>query len=90
MRKQKAAAENKWFLPEFISTAENNIVTEFLRKSETKKLEGKPTQLANQNRYPVKHVGIMMAGNMPLVGFHDFLMYLLPGTGKLSNSSRKR
>jgi hypothetical protein len=36
-----------------------------------------------------KNVGIVMAGNLPLVGFHDFLCVFLSGHGKRLNPPRK-
>lgn len=65
---------NPWFTPEHIEMAAGNIVAEFLQKE---KLE----QWAGQYKMPAtpKTVGIVMAGNIPLVGFHDFLCGFVAG-----------
>ena len=84
--KEKAFQENGWFNPEFIDIAVRNIATEYLEKN---KLES----FANTYNIPgqkdtVKNVGIVMAGNIPLVGFHDFLCTFISGhyqTIKLSS-----
>jgi hypothetical protein len=84
--KQKAFAANSWFATEFIDLASNQIATELLEK---KKLENwvKHYNLPNENNHP-QNIGIVMAGNIPLVGFHDFLSAFISGhrqTIKLSS-----
>jgi hypothetical protein len=75
--KLKASRENTWFIPEFIELAVNNIAEEFL---DEKKLESwaKEYQLTDENNSP-KNIGLVMAGNIPLVGFHDFLCIFING-----------
>lgn len=69
--KSKASRENGWFTPEFIDIAVQNIVSRFLQKNI---LEEWTSQLSDDlPEEKVKTVGIVMAGNIPLVGFHDFL-----------------
>src|ERR1700716_3500764 len=73
--RQRAHAENGWFTPEFIGLSVRSIAGEFLQKD---KLE----QWAEKYRLPAvttspKTVGLIMAGNIPLVGFHDFLAVFL-------------
>ena len=83
--KQKAFEKNGWFTPEFINLAVNNIVTEFLQKD---KLESWATSYYLDDNIIPKNVGIVMAGNIPLVGFHDFLSVFIAGhkqTIKLSS-----
>jgi hypothetical protein len=84
--KLKASRENTWFIPEFIELAVNNIAEEFLNSN---KLESwaKKYQLPDENNTP-KNIGLVMAGNIPLVGFHDFLCIFINGhkqTIKLSS-----
>lgn len=69
----KARADNSWFTPESIKTALNGL-SNYLQKD---KLEAwvKPYNLKNQQ----VRVGIVMAGNIPLVGFHDLLSVLISG-----------
>jgi hypothetical protein len=75
--KQRAGRENPWFIPEFIERASENIATGFLQKD---KLES----WANSYNIPPeqphqKNVGIVMAGNIPMVGFHDMLSVFISG-----------
>jgi hypothetical protein len=75
--KEKAVRENSWFIPEFVELAVKNIAISFLEK-------GALTHWANHykleklNPEP-KIVGIVMAGNIPLVGFHDMLCVFISG-----------
>lgn len=74
---QKAFAENNWFIPEFIKASVSNIANRFLQYEVLKKL-------ADDYAVPVeqihpKKVGIVPAGNIPLVGFHDVLCTFLSG-----------
>ena len=83
--KQTAYLHNGWFTPEFIDLAVNNIITGFLQ--EDKLNEWIQHYRIDDNIIP-KNVGIVMAGNIPLVGFHDFLSVFVSGhyqTIKLSS-----
>ena len=83
--KQKAFEKNGWFTPTFINLAVNNIVIEFLQKD---KLESWARSYYLDDNILPKNVGIVMAGNIPLVGFHDFLSVFITGhrqTIKLSS-----
>lgn len=75
--KQKAGAYNPWFIPEFIDKATENIAANFLKEGQLKKIS-EAYQIQNENTSP-KKVGIVMAGNIPLVGFHDLLCVFLTG-----------
>ena len=85
--KQKAFALNPWFIPEFINLAGNNISEDYLQ----------PAQLDHLiNKYELKDpgpeqkkIGIVMAGNIPLVGFHDFLCVFLSGHIAVIKTSSK-
>ena len=75
--KIRAFQHNAWFIPEFIEHSVNQIVEQFLQKDLLEKW-------AEDYKIPVslpspKKVGIVMAGNIPLVGFHDFLCCFLSG-----------
>ena len=83
--KQKVFEKNGWFTQEFINLAVNNIVTEFLQKD---KLESWTNSYYLDDNITPKNVGVVMAGNIPLVGFHDFLSVFIAGhkqTVKLSS-----
>jgi Acyl-CoA reductase (LuxC) len=75
--KQKAYAENNWFIPEFIELSVKNIAHNFLRSEQLDQLIAR-YRIPEHNHYP-KKVGIVMAGNIPLVGFHDLLCVFLAG-----------
>jgi hypothetical protein len=83
--KQKASMQNAWFTPEFIDLAVNNIVEQFLPKEQ---LEAWTAHYFLDDNVQPKNIGIVMAGNIPLVGFHDFLCVFISGhyqTVKLSS-----
>ncbi len=66
--KDRAVRANAWFTPEHIDLAAANIVNQFLQRDKLMQWVG-----AYQIPSSPKIVGIVMAGNIPLVGFHDFL-----------------
>ena len=85
MTKQKAFEKNPWFTPEFTQLACRNICTEYLQKE---KLTDWITYYHLDDNIQPKNVGVVMAGNIPLVGFHDFLCIFISGhkqTIKLSS-----
>ena len=77
LAQQKAYAQNNWFTPEFTELAIRQITAEFLDRS---KLEAwtKKYAVPQENKRPL-NFGIVMAGNIPLVGFHDFLSVFISG-----------
>ena len=82
----KAANENPWFEPVFVQNATDKIVTAFLQENELTAFAehyqvGTPRQ--------PKSVGIVFAGNIPMVGFHDLLMVLLSGNKAVIKYSSK-
>jgi hypothetical protein len=85
--REKASLQNSWFTPEFIDLATRNIALGFLQKD-------KLTAWAQQYDLPAenpapKNVGIIMAGNIPLVGFHDFLCVFITGHRQTIKPSSK-
>src|SRR5258706_14428233 len=83
--RQEAFEKNAWFTPEFIQLAAKNIMNEYLQKDKLQKWIS--YYHLDDNIYP-KNVGVVMAGNIPLVGFHDFLCLFICGhrqTIKLSS-----
>jgi len=75
--KQKATAENAWFTPEFINLSAHNIATQFLQHDKLQSVIDRYA-IPTENTSP-KKVGIVMAGNIPMVGFHDLLCTFLTG-----------
>jgi len=75
--KELANRSNPWFAPEFIEMASTSISTEFLQKD-------KLTNWVRQYNVPEINekpatVGVVMAGNIPMVGFHDMLCIFMTG-----------
>ena len=75
--KQKAFAENRWFIPRFVNLAANNVAKNFLERHTLEALTQR-YGIPPENPAPQK-VGIAMAGNIPLVGVHDLLCTFLTG-----------
>ena len=75
--REKAGSLNPWFIPEFIDLAIENIVRNFLQEDQLQKLAA-DYHIPEKNPAP-KKVGIVMAGNIPLVGFHDLLCVFITG-----------
>lgn len=73
----KAFQENNWFIPEFVQRSVHAIVHTYLQPEALQQLIVQ-YDLPATNPSP-KKVGIVMAGNIPLVGFHDFLCVFLSG-----------
>ncbi len=81
-----AAAHNAWFTNENILLSINSLGKMLDERKLKNWIEDYP-HIKNQ-RPEVKNVGAIMAGNIPLVGFHDFLCILMSGNrfiGKLSS-----
>ncbi|MFD0792209.1 acyl-CoA reductase [Mucilaginibacter litoreus] len=73
---------NAWFTPESVSEAVNAI-GQMLNPADLEKW---------LNNYPIsnkgnKRIGLVLAGNIPLVGFHDVLCVLITGNHALIKSS---
>ena len=84
--KEKASQNNAWFIPEFIDIATQNITNYFLNKPRLEEWANHyhPDEHANK-----KNVGIVMAGNIPMVGFHDFLSVFISGHAQTIKLSSK-
>ena len=74
--KIQAYQKNGWFTPEFIDLSVNNIIEHFLQSD---KLSAWAKHYAIDDNIIPKNLGIVMAGNIPLVGFHDFLSVFISG-----------
>jgi hypothetical protein len=83
--KERSYHKNGWFTPEFIQIAATQIADNFLVKE---KLQQWAAHYHIDDNIHPKNVGIVMAGNIPMVGFHDFLAVFISGhyqTVKLSS-----
>lgn len=90
--KEKSGYENGWFIPEFVELATKNIAHSFLQKDILEQWVEKSNpdsyRVQNINYKPIS-VGIVMAGNIPLVGFHDFLCVFNSGHKAIIKPSSK-
>ena len=75
--KEKATIENGWFIPEFVEQATQNISRSFLQKGILQEWVARYPD-TDKGKTP-KNIGIIMAGNLPLVGFHDWLAVFISG-----------
>lgn len=74
---EKAYAENGWFIPGFTQHAALSIANHFL---DEKILEAWASRYSfSGTDLPLKTVGIIMAGNIPLAGFHDLMTVFISG-----------
>jgi hypothetical protein len=84
--KKEAFLQNNWFTGEYVVLAVENIKKYLLDRSDLLKWT---------NSYFIPHlntgkkVGIIMAGNIPLVGFHDLLSVFISGHTSLIKLSSK-
>src|SRR6186713_561387 len=85
--KRRAHAENGWFIPEFIDDAIRQIATGFLQKDKLTNWAA-ACGIPATNAHP-KNIGLIMAGNIPLVGFHDFLSIFIAGHRQTIKASAK-
>jgi hypothetical protein len=73
----RAEAENPWFTQDHISSAIRALGESLTRE----KIERWVQPYAERLQHPgaARKVGLVMAGNIPLVGFHDLLCVLMAG-----------
>jgi hypothetical protein len=85
--RHRATLANPWFIPEFIDLAVENITRFFLQKEA---LENWAVQygIPEENPAPAR-IGLTMAGNIPLVGFHDWLTLFMAGQRMVIKPSSK-
>ncbi len=85
-----AYSENQWFTPENIRVALNKLGDALQPEHLSEWLF--PYLHRLHNTLVPKTVGVVMAGNIPAVGFHDFLCVLISGhklKAKLSSSDQR-
>jgi hypothetical protein len=85
--KENAERQNGWFTQAFINKAIQNITDHFLDAGKLKAFAA-DYRLPGQQLSP-KNIGLVMAGNIPLVGFHDWLCIFLSGHNALVKPSSK-
>ncbi len=90
--KEKSGYENGWFIPEFVEQATKNIGLLFLQREKLQSwADSYPLQTSPSasSGFKPQMVGIVMAGNIPLVGFHDFLSVFISGHKAIIKPSSK-
>ncbi len=78
--------KNPWFTPENVRLAIKSIADELTSDNLVKWTDAYPEL---KKSYKPLNVGIIMAGNIPLVGFHDFLSVLISGNRVIVKTSSK-
>ncbi|MGN6248104.1 MAG: acyl-CoA reductase [Ginsengibacter sp.] len=84
--KQKAYEKNRWFTEEFIDYSFKNISEHYLDEG---KLKNWVKHYHIDDNIEPHRIGVVMAGNIPLVGFHDFLTVFITGHSQLIKLSDK-
>lgn len=77
---------NPWFTPDNVRMAVRAIASELTREN-LEKWTGSYPALEEKMRPYI--VGLIMAGNIPLAGFHDFLSVLISGNKLIAKTSSK-
>lgn len=83
--KLKSFHYNKWFTRDNVNQSLKAIATQYLDADKLEKWLSEYSGTGNSN----KTVGLVMAGNIPLVGFHDFLTVLITGNNAQIKLSSK-
>ena len=84
--KQVAYQKNPWFTEAFVDLSATNIATQFLTEENLTKWA---RHYFLDDQITPRTVGIVMAGNIPLVGFHDFLSVFISGHKQRCKCSSK-
>jgi len=79
-------SHNPWFTPENVKMAITAIANELTEDNLIKWTNAYPELKSKKD--PVR-AGLIMAGNIPLVGFHDFLSVLISGNNVIAKTSSK-
>ena len=80
----KAIFYNPWFIPENLTLAIKGIL-KYLDKNNLQQW----VENYSIHATPGKNIGVIMAGNIPMVGFHDLLSVLISGNSLLAKLSFK-
>jgi hypothetical protein len=84
--KKAATAKNPWFTEDFIYKSTDAIAHQFLNKN---KLREWTNHYHLDDLIAPKNLGIVMAGNIPMVGFHDLLSVFITGHNQKIKLSSK-
>jgi hypothetical protein len=78
--------KNKWFTPGNVREAFQALADELTFENLSRWTGSYPVLNSHLTPY---NVGVIMAGNIPLVGFHDFLSVLISGNNIIAKTSSK-
>jgi hypothetical protein len=78
--------KNPWFTPDNVTSAVISIANELTSETLIKWTDAYPDLGINKEPFSV---GLIMAGNIPLVGFHDFMCVLISGNRAVIKTSSK-
>ncbi|MGB4883955.1 MAG: acyl-CoA reductase [Ferruginibacter sp.] len=81
-----AEQKNGWFTREFLEKAAGSIADNYLKEDKLRQWAG---YYKLDDNIQEKCVGIVMAGNIPMVGFHDFLCVFIAGHKQMIKMSSK-
>jgi len=84
---KRASLENGWFVPPFIENACSKIAENWLQQKALEEWTANEN-VGKENTNP-KKIGLVLAGNIPLVGFHDWLSVFITGHHSLIKTSSK-
>jgi hypothetical protein len=77
---------NPWFTPENVTMAIQSVADELTFENLKLWTERYP-ELGSDNHSA--NIGLVMAGNIPIVGFHDFLSVIITGNNLIAKTSSK-
>ncbi len=86
LAREKAALENSWFIPEFVQYQAEHLAAQLQPDPLQRWVE--PYAVPPVQDSP-RNIGLVMAGNIPLSGFHDFLCVFLSGHRQTIKPSSK-
>lgn len=75
--REQAFQANPWFIPEFIAASTQRMARSYLQEANLK--QWAESALVPEETIAPAQVGLVMAGNLPLVGFHDWLAVFISG-----------
>lgn len=84
--KHSAFLNNNWFTNDFVDLALHQISTQYLTKE---KLENWAQEYNTKDSFSGKKIGVVMAGNIPLVGIHDLICCFIMGHKCMAKLSSK-
>jgi hypothetical protein len=83
---ERQQSKNEWFTPENVRMSLEAIAEQLTPENLEKWISAYPELEAERN--PV-NIAVIMAGNIPLVGFHDFLSVLIAGNRIIVRTSSR-